>query len=51
MNPAQIEAFFDPDTFTITYLVTDPATKATAIIDSVLDFTPNNGRTSTASAE
>lgn len=51
MNPAQIEAFFDPNTFTITYLLTDPATKATAIIDSVLDFTPNNGRTSHASSE
>ncbi len=51
MTPVQIEAFFDPDTYTLTYLVTDPATKATAIIDSVLDFTPNNGRSSTASSE
>ncbi len=51
MNPPIIEVFFDPDTFTLSYLVIDPATKATAIIDPVLDFTPSNGRTATTSAE
>jgi 4-hydroxy-3-methylbut-2-enyl diphosphate reductase len=33
----EVEAFFDPATNTITYLVTDPATLATAVVDSVLD--------------
>lgn len=47
----EIAAFFDPATFTVTYVAHDPATMEAAIIDSVLDFDPNSGRTSTASAE
>lgn len=47
----EIEGFFDPDTFTVTYVVSDPATGDAAIIDSVLDFAPNSGRTSNASAD
>src|SRR5690606_8939119 len=43
--------FFDPDTFTVSYVVSDPATKQCAIIDSVLDYNPNAGTTSTASAD
>jgi glyoxylase-like metal-dependent hydrolase (beta-lactamase superfamily II) len=43
--------FFDPVTNTVSYIVHDPATRAAAIIDPVLDFTSRNGRTSTASAE
>lgn len=43
--------FFDPATNTISYIVSDPATGAAAIIDPVLDFTANNARTSTASAD
>jgi glyoxylase-like metal-dependent hydrolase (beta-lactamase superfamily II) len=35
-----IQAFFDPQTATVTYLVSDPATKAAAIIDPVLDYEP-----------
>lgn len=50
MNP-QVQGFFDPATFTVSYLVHDPATKKAAIIDPVLDFTPRNGRTSTQSAD
>lgn len=50
MNP-QIQAFFDEATFTVSYLVSDPATSKAAIIDSVLDFDPKSGRTSTISAE
>ena len=46
-----VEAFFDPATFTVSYVVHDPATMKAAIIDPVLDFTPRNGRTSTASAD
>ena len=47
----EIKGFFDPDTFTVTYVVSDPSTGEAAIIDSVLDFAPNSGRTSTASAD
>jgi glyoxylase-like metal-dependent hydrolase (beta-lactamase superfamily II) len=47
----EIAAFFDPATFTVTYVAHDPATMEAAIIDSVLDFDPNSGRTSTASAD
>ena len=50
-SSAKIEAFFDPDTFTVTYVVADPATDKCAIIDSVLDYDPDSGRTSTASAD
>jgi glyoxylase-like metal-dependent hydrolase (beta-lactamase superfamily II) len=46
-----VHGFFDPATNTVSYVVHDPATKAAAIIDPVLDFTPRNGRTSTASAD
>jgi glyoxylase-like metal-dependent hydrolase (beta-lactamase superfamily II) len=47
----EIASFFDPATFTVTYVVHDPATREAAIIDSVLDFDPNSGRTATASAD
>ena len=48
---AQVEAFFDPATFTWSHVVSDPATKRCAIIDSVLDYDAAAGRTSTASAD
>jgi len=48
MKPT-IQAFFDPATATVTYVVHD-ATSA-AIVDPVLDFDPRSGRTSTASAD
>jgi glyoxylase-like metal-dependent hydrolase (beta-lactamase superfamily II) len=44
-----IQPFFDPATWTVTYLVHDGA--AAAIIDSVLDYEPKSGRTATRSAE
>ncbi len=47
----EIKAFFDPDTYTISYVVSDPATRAAAIIDSVLDYDPASGRTRTKSAD
>lgn len=50
MNP-DVTAFFDEATFTVSYIVVDPATRAAAIVDSVLDFDPNSGRTSKASAD
>lgn len=46
----EVTGFFDRDTYTVTYIVTDPATRETAIIDSVLDFDPASGRTGFASA-
>jgi glyoxylase-like metal-dependent hydrolase (beta-lactamase superfamily II) len=46
-----IRTFFDETTFTATHVVSDPATGKAAIIDSVLDFEPASGRTSTASAD
>lgn len=47
----EIASFFDPATFTVTYVVHDPATMEAAIIDSVLDFDPSSGRTNTRSAD
>jgi len=44
-----LKAFFDNDTNTITYVIWDGDTAA--IIDSVLDFDPASGKTSTKSAE
>jgi len=35
---AEVTGFFDQDSNTVSYVVTDPATKKAAIIDSVLDF-------------
>ena len=39
MKPS-VEHLFDPRTWTLTYLVWDPATKDAVIIDPVLDFDP-----------
>jgi glyoxylase-like metal-dependent hydrolase (beta-lactamase superfamily II) len=50
-SPMQIEGFFDAATWTISYLVLDRSTMRCALIDSVLDFDPKSGRTSTASAD
>ncbi len=49
-NP-DVKGFFDPDTFTISYVISDPATNKAAILDSVLDFDPKSGRTATKSAD
>lgn len=46
-----IAAFFDEATFTVTYVVHDPATRRAAVIDSVLDYDAAAGRTSHASAD
>ncbi|MHB0763818.1 MBL fold metallo-hydrolase [Stutzerimonas sp. NM35] len=48
---ASIEAFFDSDTSTYSYVVSDPATRQCALIDPVLDYDPASGRTSLQSAE
>jgi glyoxylase-like metal-dependent hydrolase (beta-lactamase superfamily II) len=51
MNKPDVRAFHDEATFTITYVVSDPATGSAAIIDPVLDYDPASGRTSTNSAD
>lgn len=43
--------FFDPNTWTISYVVWDPATRCAAIIDPVLDYDFKSGHTATASAD
>lgn len=50
-NHPKVEAFHDPATATISYLVVDPASLRAAIVDSVLDYDPKSGRTSTRSAD
>jgi glyoxylase-like metal-dependent hydrolase (beta-lactamase superfamily II) len=50
MNP-EVTAFFDEDTFTVTYVVRDPNSLKCAIVDSVLDFDYASGRTDTGSAD
>ena len=51
MQKPDVKAFFDPDTFTVSYVVSDPASKQCAIVDSVLDYNPNAGTTDTSSAD
>lgn len=46
-----ITAFFDEATNSISYLLADPASKAAAVIDAVLDFDPASGKVSTESAD
>ncbi|MDP2081538.1 MAG: MBL fold metallo-hydrolase [Pseudotabrizicola sp.] len=50
MTPT-VQAFFDEATNTITYVVTEPAGSACAVIDSVLDFDYASGHTDTRSAD
>ena len=47
----QVAAFFDEQTFTASYVVSDRATKRGAIIDSVWNFDHASGRTSFKSAD
>jgi len=46
-----VKGFFDKETNTVTYVVTNPPGKTCAIIDPVLDFDPASGRTTTGSAD
>lgn len=46
-----VRSFFDEPTFTASYVVHDPVTRAAAIIDSVLDFDSASGRTEHGSAQ
>lgn len=51
MTSPDVRGFFDNDTFTISYVVSDPATGKCAVIDSVLDYDQAAGRTSTNSVD
>ena len=48
---ATVKSFFDPATWTVSYVVYEKEGTACAIIDSVLDYDAKSGRTSTASAD
>lgn len=48
---AQIQAFFDGSTNTVSYLVSDKRTGLAAVIDPVLDYDHPSGQASTASAD
>jgi glyoxylase-like metal-dependent hydrolase (beta-lactamase superfamily II) len=50
-SPMQVEGFFEPGTSTISYLLLDVRTGDCALIDSVLDYDPKSGRTSTTTAD
>jgi glyoxylase-like metal-dependent hydrolase (beta-lactamase superfamily II) len=50
MNP-QIKGFFDPATYTVSYVIYEAPGSACAIIDTVLDYDPKSGRTRTHSAD
>ena len=47
---AQVKAFFDPATWTVSYVVFDAPGGHCALVDSVLDYDPKSGRTRTDSA-
>src|SRR5688500_15412559 len=47
----EVTPFHDTVTGTVTYVVRDPAGRACAAVDPVLDYDPKSGRTSTASAD
>jgi glyoxylase-like metal-dependent hydrolase (beta-lactamase superfamily II) len=46
-----VRGFFDPETGTVSYVVSDPATRRAAVLDSLLSFDPKSGRTGTALAD
>ena len=47
----QVQGFFDPATWTVTYVVYEKEGSPCAIIASVLDYDPKSGRTRTTSAD
>ena len=51
MSNPNVAAFFDDRTNTVSYVVSDPATQSCALIDTVLDYDPDSGNTSTTSAD
>jgi glyoxylase-like metal-dependent hydrolase (beta-lactamase superfamily II) len=51
VSTMQVEGFFDPATSTVSYIILDTASRHCAVLDSVLDYDPTSGRTSTHSAD
>jgi len=51
VQSAHIHPFFDPKTWTVSYVVSDEAARVAAIVDPVLDFDFKSGHTGTASAD
>ncbi|CAI8385602.1 MAG: MBL fold metallo-hydrolase [Oceanospirillales bacterium TMED33] len=47
----KVHAFFDPNTWSLTYIVQDPNSGSCAIVDPVLDYEAASGRTTTESAD
>ena len=47
----QVASFYDPRTFAVAYVVSDPETGKCAIIDPVLDFDEKSGSTGTRNAD
>lgn len=50
MKP-DVKAFFHDQSYTVSYVVTEPDGNHCAIIDPVLDFDPRSGRTATTAAD
>lgn len=50
-NRPDVTGLFHKDTFSIAYIVSDPATKRAAIVDPVLDYDEKAGRVSTTFAD
>ncbi len=48
---AHVTAFFDPATFTYSYVVSDPETHRCALIDPVLNYDPASGRSTFTAAD
>ncbi|WP_374618165.1 MBL fold metallo-hydrolase [Pandoraea sp.] len=46
-----VEGFFDPATWTVSYLLMDTVSRDCALIDTVLDYDPKSGRTKTDTAD
>lgn len=47
----RVKGFFDPRTWSVQYVVSDPATRRCAIVDPVFDFDEKSGSTGTANAD
>ena len=43
-NQVSVHAFYDEDTSTLTYVVSDPKTKDAVVIDPVLDYDPSSSK-------
>ena len=48
---AEVESFFDPETWTFTYVIYAGKGSSCVVIDSVLNYDSNSGRTTTRSAD